>query len=76
MRINQATKNRVRFADDTTLAADGVGDVLIMKKDVSHSLIKYVLYIPGIRCNLLSIGQLLEKNYTIQMENKVLRIFD
>ena len=46
VKINQATKNRVKFADDTTLADDIVGDVLIMKKDGSHSLIKYVLYIP------------------------------
>ena len=66
----------MRFADDTTLAADGVGDVLIKKKDGIHSLIKDVLYIPRIRCNLLSIVQLLDNNYTIQMENKVLRVFD
>nr|XP_004510483.1 uncharacterized protein LOC101513653 [Cicer arietinum] len=56
VKINQATRSRVKFADDTTLAADGVGDVLIMRRDGGHSLIKDVLYIPGIKCNLLSIG--------------------
>lgn len=66
----------MRFADNTTLAANGIGDVLIMRRDVGHSLIKDVLYIPGIKCNLLSIGQLLERNYTIRMENKVLRVLD
>ncbi|XP_012575012.1 uncharacterized protein [Cicer arietinum] len=30
----------------------------------------------GIKCNLLSIGQLLERNYMIRMENKVLRVLD
>ena len=66
----------MRFTDNTTLAADDVGDVLIMRRDGGHSLIKEVLYIPRIKCNLLSIGQLLERNYTIRMENKVLRVLD
>ncbi|XP_058755971.1 uncharacterized protein LOC131629192 [Vicia villosa] len=74
--INQATKNKVKVADDTTLVADGVNDVLIMRRDGGPSLIKDVIYILGIKCNLLSIGQLLEKDYIIRMENKILRILD
>ncbi|XP_073221582.1 uncharacterized protein [Cicer arietinum] len=76
VKINQATRSRVKFTDDTTLAADGVDDVLIMRRDGGHSLIKDVMYIPGIKCNILSIGQLLERNYMIWMENKVLRVLD
>lgn len=66
----------MRFADDTTLAADGVDDVLIMKRDGVHSLIKDVLYIPGIKYNLLINGKLLEKDYTIHMEHKILHVLD
>lgn len=33
-----------------------------------------MFYILGIKCNLLSIGQLLEKGYKIHMEDKALRI--
>ncbi|XP_058732918.1 uncharacterized protein LOC131604499 [Vicia villosa] len=76
VKINRATKNKVKFAEDTTLEADGVSDVLIMKRDCGHSLIKDVLFIPGIKCNLLSIGELLKKNYTIRIENKSLRVLD
>lgn len=47
-----------------------------MRWDVVHSLIKDVLYISGIQCNLLSIGQLLEKGYKIHMENKALRVME
>ncbi|XP_050883175.1 uncharacterized protein LOC127086452 [Lathyrus oleraceus] len=61
VQINQAAKSKVKFADNTTLSAEGVGDVLIGKRNGGHSRIKDVLYIPGIKCNLLSIGQLLEK---------------
>lgn len=35
---------------------------------------KDVLYIPIIKCNILTIGQFLERNYTIYMENKMLKV--
>ncbi|XP_050893480.1 uncharacterized protein LOC127100379 [Lathyrus oleraceus] len=76
VQINQATKSKVKFADDTTLSAEGVGDVLIGKKNGGHSRIKDFLYIPGIKCNLLSIGQLLERGYKIRLEDKILRVLD
>ncbi|XP_058783965.1 uncharacterized protein LOC131658716 [Vicia villosa] len=76
MQINQVAKNKVKFTDDSTLMAEGVGYVLIDKKDGGHSMVKGVLYIPGIKCNLLSIGQLLEKGYNIRLEDKILRVVD
>ncbi|GAU30981.1 hypothetical protein TSUD_104950 [Trifolium subterraneum] len=37
--INKSMKSRVKFGNDSTLAAEGVGDVLIMRKDGKQSLI-------------------------------------
>lgn len=74
--INSAIKYKVKFTDDTIQAAEGINDVSIKRRDDGHSLIKDVLYIPGIKCNLLIIGQLLEKDYKIHMENKILYIMD
>jgi hypothetical protein len=48
-------KNMVKFANNNTLAAEGVGDVLIMRKDGKMSIISNVLYIPDMKSNLLSI---------------------
>ncbi|XP_050919446.1 uncharacterized protein LOC127136990 [Lathyrus oleraceus] len=76
VKTNHAMKNKVKFSNDTTLMVDSIGDVLIMRKDDGHSLIKDVLYISGIKCNLISIGQLLEKGYKIHMENKGLCVLD
>ncbi|XP_058784862.1 uncharacterized protein LOC131659726 [Vicia villosa] len=76
VQINQVAKNKVKFADDSTLMAEGVGDVLIGKNNGGHSKIKDVLYIRSIKCNLLSIGQLLEKGYHIRREDKILRVVD
>lgn len=75
IKINCVMKNKVMFADDTTLEADGIDDVLIVRRDAGYSLIKYVLYILGIKFNLLCIGQLLEKRYKIHMENKGVALY-
>ncbi|XP_050890542.1 uncharacterized protein LOC127095947 [Lathyrus oleraceus] len=74
--INRAMKNKIKLADDTTLAAEGICDVSIERRDDRHGLVKDVLYILKIKCNILSIVQLLEKGYNIHMENKVLRVMD
>ncbi|XP_058777925.1 uncharacterized protein LOC131652155 [Vicia villosa] len=71
VQINQVIKSRVKFTDDSTLAAVGVGDFLIEEKNGGHYMIKDVLYILGIKCNILSIGQLLEKGYKIRLEDKI-----
>lgn len=76
VKINCTMKKKVKFADDTTLMTDDIDDVLIMRRDDGHSLIKDVLYISGIKCNLISIDQLLEKDYKIHMKNKGLRLLD
>lgn len=60
-------KNNVKFTDDTTLATKGFCDVFIERMDYIHFLIKNVIYIPGIKFNLLSIDQLFEKGYKIHM---------
>ncbi|KAI5412927.1 hypothetical protein KIW84_057522 [Lathyrus oleraceus] len=69
-------KNMVKFANDNTLAVEGVGDVLIMRKDGKRSVISYVLYIPGMKSNLLNIGQLVEKNYKVSIEYKMMRVLE
>ncbi|GAU26641.1 hypothetical protein TSUD_102510 [Trifolium subterraneum] len=74
--INKSMKSKVKFGNDSTLAAEGVGDVLIMRKDSKQSLISNVLYIPGMKSNLLSIGQLIEKNYKVVIEDRLMKLTD
>src|SRR3954467_2755777 len=69
-------KNMVKFTNDNTLAAEGIGDVLIMRKDGKMSVISNVLYIPGMKSNLLSIAQLVEKNYKVSIEDKMMRVVE
>ncbi|XP_019455136.1 PREDICTED: uncharacterized protein LOC109356264 [Lupinus angustifolius] len=56
--FDPSKQSSIKFADDNTLEVEGTGDVVILRKNGSSALIFDVLFIPGVKCNLLSIGQL------------------
>ncbi|XP_019459946.1 PREDICTED: uncharacterized protein LOC109359706 [Lupinus angustifolius] len=66
----------VRFADSRMIQAEGTCDVLISRKDGRNALISDVLYVPNMKSNLLSIGQLIEKGFSFQMHQGMAKIFD
>jgi hypothetical protein len=74
--LDFSIKSRIRFADDRTMKVEGVGKVMIRKKDGSLCFITGVLYVPGMKSNLLSIGQLLEKGYRMVLEDKAMKVYD
>lgn len=76
VKINQSIKNKVKFANDSTLAAEGISDVLIVKKDGKKLLISNMLYITGMNNNLLSTSQRIEKNHKGIIEDKMMSVFD
>ena len=64
-------KNMVKFANDNTVEAEGIDDVMIMRKDGKKwSVISNVLYIPGMNNNFLNIGQLVEKNTRCRLKTR------
>ena len=76
LNLDQSVKSQVKFADDRTLSAKGIGKVLIKTKDRGQSCITDVLFVPGMKSNLLSLSQLLEKGFMTKLENKMLRVFE
>lgn len=68
-------KNKTKLVNYNTLVCEAFNDILIMRKDGKQPLISNVLYIPGIKKNLLSIGQLFENNYTVTMEDKMMGVY-
>jgi len=70
------TYRKVRFADNSSLTAEGVGRVVLRDLDEREIIVEDVLYVPGLKTNLMSLGQLREKGFTMTMENKYLSIFD
>ncbi|XP_019435953.1 PREDICTED: uncharacterized protein LOC109342422 [Lupinus angustifolius] len=74
--FDEKRKNNVRFADNRVIQAKGTDDVLIKRKDDKHAMITDVLYVPNMRSNLISMGQLLEKGFSMELLNGFLEIYD
>ena len=62
-------KSKVRFADNRVIQAKGVGNVAIRRLDGRQAMITYVLYVLGMKSNLISMGQLLEKGFSMEILN-------
>ena len=54
--LDELVNHKVRFADDSTIRVEGHGKVVIKRKDGTVSYIEDVLYVPNMRCNLMSLG--------------------
>lgn len=74
--LNSSIKSNVRFTDNSTITAEGIGKVLIIRKNGKIAYIDDVLYVPTMKSNLLSLGHLLEKGYTMSMQQHHIEVFD
>ncbi|XP_019455196.1 PREDICTED: uncharacterized protein LOC109356328 [Lupinus angustifolius] len=74
--FDETKKSIVRFAKNRVIQAEGTGDVLINKKDGNQAMITDVLYVPNMKNNLISMGQLLEKGFSMELLNGALEIYD
>ncbi|GAU21786.1 hypothetical protein TSUD_329110 [Trifolium subterraneum] len=66
--FDEKFKSTVKFADNITESVEGKGKVMVIKKNGNHTFVTDVLYVPTMKHNLLSLGQLLEKGFTMSMQ--------
>ncbi|XP_057426461.1 uncharacterized protein LOC130719879 [Lotus japonicus] len=74
--LDKTRTGRVKFADNRTLQIKGKGDVVIPRRNGKTAVIKDVFYVPELKCNLMSIGQLVEKGYNFDTKNRKLHLYD
>ncbi|XP_019430617.1 PREDICTED: uncharacterized protein LOC109337963 [Lupinus angustifolius] len=74
--FDSSKKSKVKFADDSSLEVEGMGNVIIKRQNGSKAMITEVLYVPYMKCNLLSIGQLVDKGFSVLMKDDKLELFD
>ncbi|XP_019242532.1 PREDICTED: uncharacterized protein LOC109222661 [Nicotiana attenuata] len=74
--LEELNRGTITFGDSSRVKIKGKGTILIRLKDGSHQLISNVLYVPEMKSNILSLGQLLEENYDIHLEDKKLFMRD
>ncbi|XP_017438160.1 uncharacterized protein LOC108344205 [Vigna angularis] len=68
--------SKIRLVDDNTMEAAEVGNIVIKKQGEEVAFIENVLYVPKMKCNLLNVGQLIEKGFSVTMGEDMLRVYD
>jgi hypothetical protein len=74
--LDKNMKSEVTLGTDSKISVMGKGEVKIFTKQGERKTIADVYYVPGMRCNLLSIGQLVQKGYNVFFVNDVCTIMD
>jgi len=73
--FDKSRKSQIRFDDNKIIQAKGTGDILIRRKDGNQAMIKDVLYVPATKSNLISIGQLIEKGFSMNLHQGILELY-
>ncbi|KAF7147957.1 hypothetical protein RHSIM_Rhsim03G0172600 [Rhododendron simsii] len=74
--LDESFHSTVKFGDNSTVAVMGKGSVTIQPKGNLTHTISNVLFVPDLKTNLLSVGQLQEKGYEISIKGGVCQIQD
>ncbi|XP_072147841.1 uncharacterized protein [Setaria viridis] len=72
--LHTAVCGTVRFGDDFVARIEGCGTVLFACKNGEHRAFAGIYYIPNLTTNIVSVGQLDEVGYKIDIDNGVMKI--
>ena len=73
----QAVKDgHVSFGDASKVQVKGRGTICFFKNDGTRGTIENVHFVPDLKSNILSLGQLMERGYSVCMNGRVLRLND
>ena len=74
--LDTIIQSEVKLGNDCKVKVNGKGVIVVYAKDGKRRTIHDVYYVLGLMCNLLSVGQLLEKEYRVYFKKKVCTIYD
>lgn len=74
--FNESKKSKVKFADNSSLQEEGTGNIVIQKRNEGKAMIRDILYVLGMKYNLLSVGQLVENSFSVVMKDGALEMFE
>ena len=72
--LDETVNGEVIFGDSSKIPVKGKGKIMILLKNGDKKYIHDVYYIPALKSNIISLGQLLEKGYDIHMRENSLTI--
>ncbi|PNX76308.1 retrovirus-related Pol polyprotein from transposon TNT 1-94, partial [Trifolium pratense] len=74
--FDASRKTSIKLADSRKLAAEGTYNIVIRGKTGNKVIVEDVFYVPKMNYNLMSIGQLVEKGFSVTIEGNSLNLFD
>lgn len=74
--LDETIKGAVRFGDGSKVEICGIGAVTIAEKNQDHRVLTEVCYIPSLRCNIVSLGQLEEAGCRVEIDHGVMQVFE
>ena len=73
--FDSGKSTKIRCADDKYLNAEGMGNVRVILNNGKAALIQNVWCVPGMKSNLMSVGQLIEKGFSVTMKDNLLKLY-
>ncbi|GKA72718.1 zinc finger, CCHC-type containing protein, partial [Tanacetum coccineum] len=74
--IDESVSGRVRFGDGSYVQIKGRGSILLGCRNQEQKIVSDVYYIPNLKSNILSLGQLTEIGCKVIMEGNKLTLYD
>ncbi|KAK9078427.1 hypothetical protein SSX86_002484 [Deinandra increscens subsp. villosa] len=74
--LNRSVNGSVKFGDGSKVQIKGKGTLLIQCKNSDQLMIDDVYYIPALKSNILSLGQMSEKGYSMWIKDEFLKVYD
>ncbi|KAK2370871.1 putative mitochondrial protein [Trifolium repens] len=69
-------KSTVKFADNSIVPVEGKGKVMVHRQNGNHTFVTDVMYVPTMKHNLLSLGQLVEKGFELSTKDQFIEVHD
>ena len=75
-KLSKIEAGHVSFGDASKVMVKGQGTICFSQKNGRIGTIRDVYYVPDLKTNILSMGQLMEKGYSVIMKDRVLELRD
>jgi len=74
--LDETVQGTVRFGDGSTVEIQGLGAVALAGRNNDHRVLTEVYYIPSLKCNIVSLGQLEEGGCRVEIDHGVMTVFE
>jgi hypothetical protein len=74
--LNENVRGTVRFGDGSSVEIHGLGSMVIQGRQQEHKVLTDIYYIPKLKSNIVSLGQLEEKGFEVSLKNGRCSVLD